>query len=113
MAVELRGIHSRNFNPKRAHELADFLVDTTRAPRSQEQDGKDYYFTTREKFEGLIKQGGFIEHAQFGSNLYGTSFKAVEAIEEAGKVCILDIEMEVCYIFFLSLTSHTPPPSPS
>lgn len=72
------------------------MTDTTRAPRGQEQDGKDYYFTTREKFEALIKEGGFIEHAQFGSNLYGTSFKAVEAIEKTGKVCILDIEMEVC-----------------
>lgn len=96
-----------------ARELADCLVDTTRAPRGQEQDGKDYYFTTREKFDGLIKQGGFIEHAQFGSNLYGTSFKAVEAIEEAGKVCILDIEMEVCYISFPLLSSYTPSPSNS
>src|ERR1700710_1335325 len=87
---------------KGVHERADFPVDTTRAPRGQEQDGKDYYFTTREKFDELIRQGGFIEHAQFGSNLYGTSFKAVAAIEEAGKVCILDIEMEVCK-GFLSL----------
>lgn len=71
-------------------------TDTTRAPRGQEEEGKDYYFTTREKFQELNGQGGFIEHAQFGSNFYGTSFKAVEAIEEKGRVCILDIEMEVC-----------------
>ena len=43
----------------------------------------------------MIKEGGFIEHAKFGSNYYGTSFKAVESIEEKGQVCVLDIEMEV------------------
>jgi len=75
------------------------IVDTTRAPRGNEQNGKDYYFVARPEFEDLIKQGGFIEHAQFGSNFYGTSFKAVEKVEEEGKTCILDIEMEVSYSF--------------
>lgn len=54
----------------------------------------EYHFTTREKFEDMIKEGGFIEHAKFGSNYYGTSFKAVEDIEKEGRVCVLDIEME-------------------
>lgn len=73
----------------------DFATDTTRAPRGAEQDGVDYFFTTVPKFEEMIKEGGFIEHAKFGSNYYGTSFKAVESIEEKGQVCVLDIEMEV------------------
>lgn len=41
-----------------------------------------------------MDQDGFIEHAQFGSNLYGTSFAAVESIQKTGRRCILDIEME-------------------
>jgi guanylate kinase len=42
-----------------------------------------------------VGEGGFIEHAQFGSNLYGTSVQAVKDVADQGRVCILDIEMEV------------------
>lgn len=42
----------------------------------------------------MIAADAFIEHAQFGSNLYGTSFEAVDRITEKGRQCILDIEME-------------------
>jgi guanylate kinase len=68
---------------------------TTRAPRAGEQDGREYHFVTREAFEELIGQKGFVEFAQFGGNYYGTSVKTVEEIAEKGRVCILDIEMEV------------------
>lgn len=42
-----------------------------------------------------MEANGFIEHAQFGSNLYGTSVQAVKDVKEKGRTCILDIEMEV------------------
>lgn len=45
-----------------------------------------------------MEDNGFIEHAQFGSNFYGTSVKAVKDVAEKGRVCILDIEMEVSWI---------------
>lgn len=67
---------------------------TTRAPRPGEEHGEHYYYVSRPEFEDLIKKGGFIEYATFGSNLYGTSYAAVEAIEAKGKICVLDIEME-------------------
>lgn len=44
----------------------------------------------------MVEKGEFIEHAQFGSNLYGTSVKAVKDVADKGRICILDIEMEVC-----------------
>lgn len=69
--------------------------DTTRQPRAGEQDGKDYYFTTKEDFQRLVEEKGFIEHAQFGGNSYGTSVKTVQNVAEQGRICILDIEMEV------------------
>lgn len=68
---------------------------TTRAPRQGEQDGREYNFTTKEKFLKLVHEGGFIEHAQFGSNLYGTSVQTVKDVAEEGRICVLDIEMEV------------------
>lgn len=71
------------------------LSDTTRSPRPGEADGREYNFTTKEAFKQLVDEDGFIEHAQFGSNLYGTSIQAVKDIAEKGKICILDIEMEV------------------
>ena len=68
---------------------------TTRKPRPGEQDGVDYNYVSRPEFEALIDKGGFIEHAQFGGNLYGTSYEAVERVaRDGGFKCILDVEME-------------------
>ena len=72
-----------------------FTLDTTRKPRPGEVDGKDYYFVDREQFLKLLSEGTFIEHAEFAGNLYGTSFMTVQAVQEAGKRCILDIEAQV------------------
>jgi guanylate kinase len=68
---------------------------TTRQPRDGEKDGREYNFTNKDAFLKLVGEGGFIEHAQFGSNLYGTSVQAVKDVADKGRVCILDIEMEV------------------
>ncbi|PYI18798.1 guanylate kinase [Aspergillus japonicus CBS 114.51] len=70
------------------------ISHTTRSPRAGEQDGREYYFTTKEDFLDLVSKHGFIEHAQFGGNHYGTSVQAVKNIAEQGRICILDIEME-------------------
>lgn len=43
----------------------------------------------------MVAANGFIEHAEFGGNFYGTSVQAVKDIAEKGQICILDIEMEV------------------
>ncbi|KAF2872484.1 P-loop containing nucleoside triphosphate hydrolase protein [Massariosphaeria phaeospora] len=67
---------------------------TTRSPRAGEQNGREYNFVTKEEFLDLVEKKGFVEHAQFGGNHYGTSVKAVENIAEKGRMCILDIEME-------------------
>ena len=71
-------------------------LDTTRLPRPGEQDGREYNFTNQEAFLALVKDGGFIEHAKFGGKYYGTSVKAVKDVAEKGRICVLDIEMEVC-----------------
>ncbi|KAL8958259.1 MAG: hypothetical protein Q9193_004650, partial [Seirophora villosa] len=69
-------------------------TDTTRLPRPTEQNGREYNFTTKEAFLSLVDEDGFIEHAQFGGNHYGTSVKAVRDVAENGMICVLDIEME-------------------
>ncbi|KAL5363055.1 guanylate kinase [Aspergillus floccosus] len=67
---------------------------TTRAPRPGEEHGREYYFTNKDDFLALVSQGGFIEHAVFGSNHYGTSVTAVKEVADKDRICILDIEME-------------------
>ncbi len=69
--------------------------DTTRSPRAGETDGVEYHFITYEKFQDLIKDGAFIENAEFAGRCYGTSFAAVKDVTKQGRTCILDIEMEV------------------
>ncbi|KAK3196634.1 guanylate kinase [Lecanicillium sp. MT-2017a] len=67
---------------------------TTRAPRSGEQDGVHYHFVPMEDFEDLISKDGFVEHAKFGGNRYGTSKMTIEEQTKKGRVVLLDIEME-------------------
>ncbi|XP_046804255.1 guanylate kinase isoform X2 [Lucilia cuprina] len=65
---------------------------TTRKPRPGEEDGVHYNFVSREDMEKAVANGEFIESATFGGNMYGTSKEAVRKVQNAGKVCILDIE---------------------
>ncbi|KAJ3178754.1 WD repeat-containing protein 87 [Geranomyces variabilis] len=65
-------------------------ADTTRSPRAGEVPGESYVYTTREEFLRMVEQNGFIEHAEFSGNLYGTPFSALEA---GDKRVILDLEM--------------------
>ncbi|KAK4056037.1 guanylate kinase [Microbotryomycetes sp. JL221] len=67
---------------------------TTRAPRPGEENGIAYHFTSRDQFVDLINQGGFIEHAEFSGNMYGTSVKAVQDVAKNNKKCILDIDTQ-------------------
>ena len=67
---------------------------TKRAPREGEVDGRVYFFSTREQFEDKIRQGGFIEHAQYCGNYYGTPKDYVEQQLDAGKDVILEIEIQ-------------------
>lgn len=71
------------------------ISHTTRSPRAGEENGREYHFVTKEEFLDLVDKKGFVEHAQFGGNHYGTSIKAIQDIAEKGRICILDIEMEV------------------
>ncbi|CAH1123354.1 unnamed protein product [Ceutorhynchus assimilis] len=67
---------------------------TTRSPRPGEIHGKHYYFTDERTIRQAIEKGEFIEHAVFSSNIYGTSFEAVESITRQGKVVLMDIDMQ-------------------
>lgn len=67
---------------------------TTRAPREGEEDGREYFFKTREEFEQLIKEDALIEYAQYVGNYYGTPKAYVEKELESGRDVILEIEIQ-------------------
>lgn len=67
---------------------------TTRQPRQAEKKGIHYHFTERKEMELAIQEGNFLESADVHGNLYGTSIAAVEAVADAGKRCILDIDVQ-------------------
>ncbi len=67
---------------------------TTRAPRPHEQDGKDYYFITREQFEAKIRQGAFLEYASVFGNYYGTLRQEVMDKSKNGQDVLLDIDFQ-------------------
>ena len=63
-----------------------------RPPRTQPQ--VHYHFATVEDVQRDIERGLFLEHACVHGNYYGTSKKAVEVVQQAGKICILDIDVQ-------------------
>ena len=67
---------------------------TTRNPRPGEEDGREYFFRTKEEFEKLIKEDALIEYAQYVENYYGTPRSYVEEQLQAGKNVILEIEIQ-------------------
>ncbi|MFC4424671.1 guanylate kinase [Deinococcus navajonensis] len=67
---------------------------TTREARPGEQDGVDYVFVTPEAFEAKVQAGGFLEHASFVGNHYGTPIEPIEAALDRGQDVVLEIEVE-------------------
>ena len=66
---------------------------TTRAPREGESHGVDYFFVTDTEFDLMIKNGEFLEWAEFAGNRYGTPIKDVEEKLSLGKNVLLEIEI--------------------
>jgi len=73
----------------------DFSISyTTRAPRGSEENGKQYYFVSRSEFERMVRNGEFLEHAEFDGNYYGTSFRFLREAERKGHDLLLDIDVQ-------------------
>lgn len=75
-------------------ELAYSISATTRAPRAGEVDGKNYYFLTKEQFEELIAEGGFLEYANVYGNYYGTPLVKIQERLAEGNDILLEIDTQ-------------------
>ena len=77
---------------KRNKNFEISISNTTRVPRRDEIEGKDYYFINEEKFNDLIKTKSFYEHARVFNNLYGTLKDPVIKHLSHGKDVLFDID---------------------
>lgn len=81
---------------KKLREAGDFWVSvsaTTRSPRSNEVDGRDYFFVSNEEFTRMINADEFLEWAEFAGSRYGTPQEKVEQALLQGRNVLLEIEI--------------------
>ena len=67
---------------------------TTRKIRKNEKEGKDYYFTSKERFKKLVNKNFFLEYAKVFDNFYGTPANYVENMLSKGKDILFDIDWQ-------------------
>lgn len=67
---------------------------TTRAPRQGEEDGREYYFSSREAFDTMVKTGEMLEHAEVFGNCYGSPRAPVETAMHQGRDTLFDIDWQ-------------------
>jgi guanylate kinase len=67
---------------------------TTRAPRGQEQEGREYHFVSEPEFRAMVAAGEFIEWAEVHGNLYGTSHAAIDSRISQGHDVVLEIDWQ-------------------
>lgn len=88
---------------------------TTRAPRGQEQHGREYWFVGQDEFQAMIDRGDFFEWAQVHGNRYGTSRAAIERRLQAGEDVVLEIDfqgaLQIKQIFPAAVLIFILPPS--
>jgi guanylate kinase len=67
---------------------------TTRKPRGSEQNGREYFFITRDEFEKMIARGEFLEHACVFGDYYGTARRFLNDAKAKGNDLVLDIDVQ-------------------
>ncbi len=73
----------------------DFSISyTTRPPRGSEQNGKEYFFVTKQQFEAMIKADEFLEYANVFGYYYGTAKRFLRDAEARGNDLLLDIDVQ-------------------
>ena len=75
-------------------ELTLSVSVTTRPRRPGEQDGVDYHFIDRGRYDAMVRQGDLLEHAEVYDHGYGTPRRAVETALSAGRDVLFDIDWQ-------------------
>lgn len=76
------------------HDIVYSISCTTREPRGEEENGLDYHFLSKARFEELLAENAFIEHASVHGNYYGTLKAPIDEVLAEGNSMILDIDVQ-------------------
>jgi guanylate kinase len=79
---------------EREPELRFSVSYTTRAPRPNEVEGRDYHFIAPDEFQRMADRGEFLEHARVFDNFYGTGRETVREALAAGQLLLLEIDWQ-------------------
>ena len=79
---------------ERIPELALSVSATTRAPRPGEEDGVDYHFLSDDEFAQRVRDGEFVEWAEYSGRRYGTLRAELQRHVDAGRPVVLEIEVQ-------------------
>ena len=91
------GVGKTTLTKKLANQNSNFSISvshTTRKPRPNEANGKDYHFVNNDQFESLIKKNSFYEYANIFDNRYGTLKAPVLEMLSNGKDVLFDIDWQ-------------------
>src|SRR6201996_6440136 len=102
---------------RRLVEGLEFSISyTTREPRGSEEDGREYHFIDRARFEAMIERDAFLEWADVFGNYYGTARSTLDHAREQGRDLLLDIDVQGAMQVMKSLPEAVSifilPPSP-
>ena len=88
---------------------------TTRPPRGQEKDGREYFFVSAAEFDAMVQADGFVEWAEVHGHRYGTSRRAIAERMQSGSDVVLEIDfqgaMAIKRIFANAVSIFILPPS--
>ena len=89
-----KGTVINEFMKRNSHDFILSVSCTTRNPRPNETDGVNYFFISKEEFEQNIKDGKFLEYANFAGNYYGTKKKYIQQKMDEGFNVLLEIDTQ-------------------
>lgn len=71
------------------------FIDTTRPPKKDEENGKNYYFVSHDQMMQDISNNEYLEYGSHEDAMYGTKLETIRKIHEQGLIAILDVEPQV------------------
>lgn len=74
-------------------------TDTTRPPKKDEENGKNYYFVSHDQMMQDISNNEYLEYGSHEDAMYGTRLETIRKIHQQGLIAILDVEPQVCVFF--------------
>ncbi|WIA07595.1 MAG: guanylate kinase [Candidatus Phytoplasma cynodontis] len=89
-----KGTIRKSLFKRPGHNFFYSVSVTDRSPRKGEQEGKDYFFVTKEYFQKKIKENYFLEYKKFLNNYYGTPYKTIIEYLNKGKEVILELDIQ-------------------